>query len=136
MIIEGIVVSGKQLGRTIGFPTANLEIAPQADIAPNGVYAAFADIDCARHMAMVNIGCHPTLPEGESTVEAHIFGFCGDLYGKKLRLEIVRFLRPERKFDSVNELKRQLNLDKQSALEILKNEIQAKQAKPDAFRIE
>lgn len=119
MIIEGKIVRGKQLGRTIGFPTANIEADRQIGEIPDGVYAAFAEVGGLRYKAMVNIGCHPTLPEGGRTIEAHLFDFGGDLYGKRLRAEIVAFIRPERKFASVEALRRQLAEDKRTALELL-----------------
>lgn len=119
MRIEGIVVEGKQLGRTIGFPTANVDVKGQYGSGLDGVYAAFTEIDGARHPSMVNIGHHPTLPEGEKTVEVHIFGFSGDIYGKAVTVETVEYIRPERKFASVEELKRQLQKDEKTCEGIL-----------------
>ena len=123
MIIEGKVVKGKQLGRTIGFPTANIEVNHQMGSGPDGVYAAFIEIDDRQLYCMVNIGHHPTLPEGGKTVEAHIFGYSGDAYGKYVQLETVGYIRPEQKFASVEELKTQLERDKISANEILNRQI-------------
>lgn len=119
MIIEGKIVRGKQLGRTIGFPTANIESERQIGEIPDGVYAALVEIDAIQYRAMVNIGCHPTLPEGERTIEAHIFDFDGDLYGKMMRIEIIAFIRPERKFASADALRQQLSQDKLTAMEVL-----------------
>ncbi len=119
MIIEGAVVKGKQLGRTIGFPTANIDAQSREGEGPDGVYAALIDVDGVRYGCMVNIGHHPTLPEGGKTVEAHIFDFAGDAYGKHVRLETVGFIRPEQKFASVDELKQQLDKDKKTSLSIL-----------------
>ena len=115
MIIEGIVVHGKHLGRTIGFPTANVEVRRQAGSGPDGVYAAFLEVDGARHAGMVNIGHHPTLPEGDKTVEIHLLDFTGDLYGKHVVLETMGYIRPEQKFCSVEALRRQLEQDKITA---------------------
>lgn len=123
MIIEGRVVQGKQLGRTIGFPTANIEAECRLGDGPDGVYAAWIDVEGVRCGAMVNIGHHPTLPEGGRTVEAHIFDFCGDVYGMQVRLETVAYLRPERKFGSVDELRNQLEKDKITARTILGSQI-------------
>lgn len=119
MIIEGKVVKGKQLGRTIGFPTANIEIKHQMGSGPDGVYAAFIEIDGQERCCMVNIGHHPTLPEGGKTVEAHIFGYSGDAYGKDVRLETAGYIRPEQKFASVEELKAQLEKDKKTSISLL-----------------
>ena len=119
MIIEGKVVPGKQLGRTIGFPTANIEAARQTGEGPDGVYAAFIEIDGVKYPSMVNIGHHPTLPEGGKTVEAHIFDYSGDAYGKRVRLETAAYIRPERKFASVEALREQLEKDKKTAGAVL-----------------
>ena len=119
MIIEGKVVKGKQLGRTIGFPTANIDAERREGEGPDGVYAALIDVDGARYGCMVNIGHHPTLPEGGKTVEAHIFDFEGDAYGKNVRLETVGFIRPEQKFASVEALKAQLEKDKKTSISLL-----------------
>ena len=119
MTIRGRIVKGKQLGRTIGFPTANILPERAPDIS-NGVYAAWLSVDGERHPCMVNIGHHPTLPEGAPTIEAHIFRFDGDIYGRAVELEIAAFLRSEVKFPSVEALRAQLERDKAASLEILK----------------
>lgn len=116
--IEGVVVQGKQLGRTIGFPTANI-LPDAAPDVPRGVYAAWLTVDGLRHGCMVNIGHHPTLPEGPPTIEAHVFGFSGDLYGKRVLLETAAFLRREQKFPSVEALRAQLERDRLAALALL-----------------
>ena len=120
MRIEGVIAQGKQLGRTIGFPTANLQSAGGLDLQLRGVYAAWFEVDGERLPCMVNIGHHPTLPEGAPTIEAHIFDYSGDLYGKNAAVELVRLLRPEQKFPSVEQLRLQLERDKARSLEILK----------------
>lgn len=119
MTINGTVARGKQLGRTIGFPTANVEARAQTGDGADGVYAAYLFLEGKKYRCMVNIGCHPTLPEGGRTVEAHIFDFEGDIYGKAVRVETVAYLRPERKFASVEDLQRQLAQDRARAREIL-----------------
>jgi len=118
--IEGVIAQGKQLGRTIGFPTANLQSAGGLDLQLRGVYAAWFEVDGERLPCMVNIGHHPTLPEGAPTIEAHIFDYSGDLYGKNAAVELVSLLRPEQKFPSVEQLRLQLERDKARSLEILK----------------
>lgn len=119
MKITGTIVHGKQLGRTIGFPTANLEAEKPITNMPDGVYAAWFDLDGARLPCMVNIGHHPTLPGGGRTVEAHLFDFHGDLYGRHASITLVAHLRSEVKFPSADALRRQLQQDARAALSIL-----------------
>ncbi len=126
--IEGKVTSGFHVGREIGFPTANLQVASGTVIPAVGVYAAKAYINnCNEGMAaMVNIGHRPTF-EGTGvgsdllSVEAHIIGEDKDLYGKVIRLEFVCRLRDEVKFGSVEELKLHLNKDKEATLRFIGN---------------
>ena len=121
-IIEGIVVKGKQLGRTIGFPTANIRPERWEGHGPNGVYAAGCTVDGARHPGMLNIGLHPTVPEGAPTVEINLFGFHDDIYGKRATVETVAYLRGEVRFNSVEELRAQLERDRKCSMEILRAE--------------
>ena len=114
MKISGIIVHGKQLGRTIGFPTANLQPdAPAAVTADNGVYVARIAIEGypAPLKCMLNQGSHPTAPEGAPTIEAHILDFADDIYDRRAEVEYLVFLRPERKFPSLDALKEQLKAD-------------------------
>lgn len=120
MIISGIVEQGKHLGRRLGFPTAN--IAPEAtegEWPRNGVYAAafWLDGDDLAWPGMLNQGLHPTAPEGKPTVEVHLIGFSGDLYGRRVRVEYLRFLRPERRFESLEALAAQLERDRAGVLD-------------------
>ena len=121
-IIEGIVVKGKQLGRTIGFPTANIHPDRWEGEGPNGVYAAWCTVDGARHPGMLNIGLHPTVPEGAPTVEINLFGFHDDIYGMRATVETVAYLRGEVRFNSVDELRAQLERDRRRSMEILNAE--------------
>lgn len=116
--VRGVVVHGKGLGRTLGFPTANLRITDAPDIQ-RGVYAAFACVEGQRYPAVVNVGHHPTVPDGIPAIEAHLEGYRGDLYGKELTLSLVRYLRPERTFDSLDALAAQLEKDVQFLREIV-----------------
>lgn len=114
MKISGIIVHGKQLGRTIGFPTANLQPdAPAAVTADNGVYVARIAIEGYPEplKCMLNQGSHPTAPEGAPTIEAHILDFGDDIYDRRAEVEYLVFLRPERKFPSLDALKEQLKAD-------------------------
>ena len=118
-IIEGVVVKGKQLGRTIGFPTANIRPDRWEGEGPNGVYAAWCTVDGARHPGMLNIGLHPTVPEGAPTVEINLFDFHDDIYGMRAVVETVAYLRGEVRFNSVEELRSQLERDRRRSMEIL-----------------
>lgn len=119
MKITGTIIHGKQLGRTLGFPTANLQAEQPIADTPNGVYVAWFDLDGACFPCMVNIGHHPTLPGGGRTVEAHLFSFHGDLYGQRATITLVAHLRDEVKFPSADALRRQLQQDALNALSIL-----------------
>lgn len=120
--IDGTVATGRRVGRTIGFPTANLQPTDGRKLVPGGgVYAAWAIVDNGeRYPAMVNIGICPTVSdEGRQTIEANLIGFEGDLYGRRLRLEFVVRLRGERRFDSLDDLKLRLEADRREALDAL-----------------
>jgi len=104
-ILSGTVVSGRRLGRTIGIPTANLCLPPEVLCPKHGVYACVAEAEGKRYAAVTNIGSRPTVGGHRVTVEPWLLDFDGDLYGKELRLELHAFLREERKFDTLEELK-------------------------------
>ena len=108
--IHGKVIMGKGKGRTLGFPTANLSIecAPDFD---RGVYAAKVALSGEWYAAIANIGSHPTLPEGSPTIEVHILDKDLDLYGKKLHIILGQFIRPERRFCTVDALRAQVLAD-------------------------
>ena len=111
MIIEGIVVHGNSLGGRMGFPTANIEADASLD-ARDGVYASRVEVDGRMYDAMSNLGYKPTVDGRRRLLETNIFGFEGDLYGRRLRVELLRFIRPERRFGSVEELFRQIGDDR------------------------
>ena len=115
--VTGKVGHGRALGRTIGVPTANLEPDARLQIPAPGVYAADAvTADGRRYRSVVNIGVAPTVTAGlPLTIEAHLLGFEGDLYGEILRLEFLRRLRDERKFASLDDLKQQIVRDAEAA---------------------
>lgn len=106
----GTVKRGKGLGHTLGFPTANLAIEEALRLR-HGVYAARMLAKGEWYAAVVNIGRHPTLPEGPPTVEVHVPGHMLSLYGEAVGVRLVRFLRPERRFDSVEALRAQIRRD-------------------------
>lgn len=121
--LSGTVVKGKQLGRTIGFPTANLSIKESYKLIPqNGVYIVRSTINGKTVYGMMNIGFNPTVNGQHQTIEVHYLDFDEDLYGKELRVSILSRIRPEQKFESVLKLKEQLAQDKTTSLEFIKNE--------------
>jgi riboflavin kinase / FMN adenylyltransferase len=117
--ILGTVVRGDNLGKQIGFPTANLS-AHSEQFPPNGVYLAEARINGALHNGVVNLGTRPTVSAGKSEriLEIYLFDFDRDIYGEDIEVRFVRYLRPERKFDSLEELVRQIELDVRQAREL------------------
>lgn len=115
--ISGTVVRGHQLGRRLGYPTANVAaVGNESAIPRRGVYAAIATLpDARRFPAMVNIGYRPTVDqEHRLSVEAHLIGFSGDLYGQRLSLRFIDRIRDERKMESLDDLKAQLARDLQA----------------------
>lgn len=120
-ILSGEVISGRRIGRTIGVPTANLAL-PEDILCPKlGVYACKAVIGDHRYPAVTNIGSRPTVGGHHITVEPWILNFDGDLYGKELTLEFHSFLRPEKKFDSLEELKAEIQKNAAQTLEFFEN---------------
>ena len=120
--VSGVVVRGDQRGRTIGFPTANVDVPPDRAVPADGVYAAWYVLpDGSKHRAAVNVGKRPTFYDdaNRSLVEAHLLDFHGDLYGQAGRVEFVRMLRPEQRFDGIDSLKAQLAVDIAEAKGIL-----------------
>jgi riboflavin kinase/FMN adenylyltransferase len=113
-VISGTVVDGEKRGRELGFPTVNLDIPEQCKLLPSqGVYAVSTSIGGRSYRAMMNIGVRPTVSlSGKVTVEAHLIGFSGDLYGKFLSFSLLGFIRNEKRFGSVEALTRQLVEDK------------------------
>ena len=107
----GRVVRGHGRGGPLGFPTANLDEVEGLALPGDGIYAAWAHVDAARYMAATSIGVRPTFEDGDHSVEAYIMDFEGDLYGREVRLEFVRWLRGELKFDSVKGLQEQVSKD-------------------------
>jgi riboflavin kinase / FMN adenylyltransferase len=117
--ILGTVVRGDDLGKKIGFPTANLS-AHSEQFPPNGVYFAEAILEGERLPGVVNLGLRPTMSSGKSdrVLEIHLLDFERDIYGKDLQLRFVRYIRPEKKFENVDALVRQIERDVQQAQEL------------------
>lgn len=116
--IEGVVGEGRKLGRTIGFPTANMTLGPLVE-PRRGVYAVRAAVAGRVHDGVANFGRRPTFGESAPLLETHLFDFSGDLYGAALDVAFVSFLRDERKFDSVDALKAQIAEDCRAARNVI-----------------
>lgn len=124
--LTGIVIPGQKLGRTIGFPTANLQIPKEKFLPCHGVYAVQVlifphpqDPQPISQLGVMNIGHRPTVNGTHTSVEVHLFDWSGDLYGQKLVVHLVKFLRPEQKFSTLEDLKTQIQLDCTVAKEVL-----------------
>ena len=118
--LTGTVVKGKQLGRTINFPTANLNIKENYKLIPqNGVYIVESTINQKTVFGMMNIGFNPTVKGQNQSIEIHYFDFDADLYEQKIRVSILQRIRSEQKFESIDLLKEQLEKDKKAALHYL-----------------
>lgn len=111
----GEVVVGAQRGRELGFPTANLEVRPERAVPANGVYAVYASLGTERHTGVANVGIRPSFDNGHRVVETHILDFDRDIYGCDLVVEFVARLRDERRFDDINDLVDQIQLDCEQA---------------------
>ena len=114
--LTGIISKGKQLGRTIGYPTANIKIEEEYKLIPlNGVYVAKSILDGKTVFGMMNIGTRPTVDGTTQTIEINFFDFKQDLYGQKITVSLLHRMRSEQKFDSLDALKEQLSKDKTMA---------------------
>ncbi|MDW7674308.1 MAG: bifunctional riboflavin kinase/FAD synthetase [Bacillota bacterium] len=115
-VLEGIVVSGNQLGRTLGFPTANLKAQEDVLMPKNGVYLVLAKIEHKEFFGVLNIGKRPTLTTTEHPIpEVYIFNFNENIYGKKLEVHLLEHIRDEIKFKSKDDLVRQIAIDCEAA---------------------
>lgn len=120
--LTGTVSKGKQLGRTIGYPTANIKIDENYKLIPqNGVYIAKSIIDGKVVYGMMNIGTRPTVDGTTQTIEINFFDFKQDLYNQKITVLLLKRMRPEQKFESIDALKNQLGIDKITAQEYISN---------------
>ena len=116
--LSGEVVPGRQLGRTIGIPTANMLLPGGLAVPKLGVYAAKATVEGKTYPAVTNIGSRPTVGGHQVRAESWLLDFAGDLYGKTVTLAFLEFLRPEQKFESLDELKEQILKDAQRVREL------------------
>ena len=117
--IKGVVEKGNQIGRTIGFPTVNVTPPKEKLLPPNGVYKTEVTVDGRIYEAITNIGCKPTVTdEGKIGVESYIYNFTENIYGKEIEVAFLEFMRKEKKFENVDELKKQLQSDMQMGQKI------------------
>ena len=125
-VINGMVINGSQLGRTIGFPTANLKIEEEYKLIPkNGVYIVKSTINQKTVFGVMNIGTNPTVNGEELSIEVHFIDFDADLYNSKIEISVLERIRDEQKFDSIELLKNQIQEDKETAISFI-----AKTTKP------
>jgi riboflavin kinase/FMN adenylyltransferase len=123
-MLSGIVVNGKQLGGKIGYPTANIDIKESYKLIPKtGVYVVKSTIDKKVIFGIMNIGNRPTLDGGYQTIEVHFLDFNANLYNKSLTIELLYFLRDEKKFNSIENLILQIRNDEQIARNYLINKL-------------
>lgn len=119
-LIHALVVHGTHLGRTLGYPTANLELQKNKPfLLANGVYAVRVEVNNLLYNGMANAGVRPTIAGKTLTVEVNLFDFSGNLYGKTLVVYFIDRIRDEKKFNSLDELVAQIHLDKQQVLKLL-----------------
>lgn len=122
-MVEGIVIKGNQVGRSIGFPTANLQLPDESKVLPpDGVYAVNIFLGEKEYKGMLYIGRRPTLySDVHKSIEVNIFDFNEDIYGKSLKVEILKYIRRDVKFESIEILRRQLELDEQRVREFIES---------------
>ena len=111
--LTGVVEHGNGIGNQIGFPTANIHVDVTKHLPASGVYTARTQVDGAVYSALVNVGHNPTIGNKQLSVEAHIVGYRGDLYGHQLSIHFKDFVRPEQKFASLTDLQQQIEKDMQ-----------------------
>ncbi len=117
--VEGHVVKGEGLGTKLGLPTANLSPPEGKLLPPDGVYAGYAEVEARTYYAAINIGTRPSVGGKGRRLEAHLVGFDGHLPGRRLRLSFVSRLRPERRFSGLEELRKSIKRDVETAVQLL-----------------
>lgn len=117
-VVEGVVEHGRHLGRELGFPTANLPVGDSFPL-PDGVYRSRVEVFGRSYDAMSNLGCNPSVGGVSRRLETHLFGFTGELYGVRLRVELLDRIRGERRFTSVSALREQIARDKIAIMELI-----------------
>ena len=117
--LSGVVVLGDQRGRTLGFPTANLDIDSNLLLPGDGIYATWAVIDGTRHQSATSIGIRPTFDLTQRLVEVFVMDFSADLYGKTVDVEFIKKVRDQEKFDGLDALVKQINQDVDDCRQVL-----------------
>jgi len=118
--LEGVVVKGNAIGRTIGFPTANLKIKEDYKLIPKrGVYLINTFFDNKQVFGMMNIGVKPTIKLEKETVEVNFFNWSKDLYGETIKVFMLGYIRDEKKFSSLTELEHQIKIDKKTCIGLI-----------------
>ncbi|EIM76760.1 riboflavin biosynthesis protein RibF [Nitritalea halalkaliphila LW7] len=118
--LNGIIIKGQQVGRSIGFPTANVHLPHDYKLVPGeGAYAVRIEVEGTEYDGMLNIGRRPTVNGINRSIEVNLFNFTGDLYDRRVRVRLLAFLREERKFDGLEALKEQLEKDRKHAKQLL-----------------
>ena len=121
---RGTVVKGRKIGKQIGYPTANIKIDNDWKLLPNdGVYAVYVNIGLKEYKGMMNIGFNPTFDSQKKSIEIHILDFNSDIYGEDLKVSVVKKIRKEKKFSSIEELKKVLKLDENKVRQLLNKKI-------------
>lgn len=120
-VIEGEVEHGRRLGRRLGFPTANLPVPEDLEI-PDGVYRSRVEIEGRSYAAMSNLGRNPSVGGVARRLETHLFGFRGELYGRRLRVELLERIRGEQTFATTEELRAQILRDEAQILSLERQE--------------
>jgi riboflavin kinase/FMN adenylyltransferase len=119
--LQGRVASGDKRGQRLGFPTANLEVAPGQAFPASGVYACLAYINSKTYSAMTNIGHRPTFGSGKQLIESYLIDYKGDLYGRELAIDFIERLRDEKRFDTPEQLEKQIAEDVRRGRAILES---------------
>jgi len=117
-LVRGEIIHGEKIGRTLGYPTANIRLSPNCQLK-HGIYAVRLAVDGVVHTGVASYGRRPTFDNGAPLLEVFVFDFKGDLYGKTIDVEFCAFLRGERKFDGIDPLIEQMDLDSRNAREAL-----------------
>lgn len=119
-VISGEVVHGNKIGKTLGYPTANIKVDKHKLLPLYGVYVCTIEVEENEYLGIVNIGYRPTIKNSPVTIEANLFNYSDDLYGKKIKIKIKEFLRKEIEFESLEFLKKQIELDIEQAHQYFK----------------
>ena len=118
--LNGLIVNGKHVGRTLGFPTANVKASPEKQLPAFGVYLCLLETREKAYRGIANIGMQPTIPSGEASTEVHLLDGAPDLYGERARVTLMEYMREERRFPSPEELQAQIARDRDAALRAFK----------------